>query len=38
MINMLNVSGQTDLMFAALQTLGRLTDDGAEEIAQQFRR
>jgi hypothetical protein len=34
---MLNGSDQTELTFAAAQTFGCLTDDGAEEIAQTFR-
>jgi hypothetical protein len=34
---MLNGSDQTELTFAAAQTFGWLTDDGAEEIAQTFR-
>jgi hypothetical protein len=37
MINMLNGSDQTELTFAAAQTFGCVTDDGAQEIAPKFR-
>jgi hypothetical protein len=37
MINMLNGSDQTELPFVAAQTLGCVTADAAEEIAQAFR-